>query len=96
MENGGTGTSAVTGSPSSRRAWVEIRLISHTPHCLLVALLAEGVGRNYLNEKAAFGVPESPSSRRAWVEIRGLKARPGRKEVALLAEGVGRNFVRHF
>ena len=33
-------------SPSSRRAWIEIRLVQHGVMGLLVALLAEGVDRN--------------------------------------------------
>ena len=34
-------------SPSSRRAWVEIRWQSRPCQIPVVALLAEGVGRNY-------------------------------------------------
>ena len=58
-----------TGSPSSRRAWIEISCPSGHPIIIPVALLAEGVDRNSkvvsLNIKAA----PSPSSRRAWIEI---------------------------
>ena len=56
-------------SPSSRRAWVEIRLITCKAKCILVALLAEGVGRNLADQCAEKEHIASPSSRRAWVEI---------------------------
>ena len=58
----------------------------------LVALLAEGVGRNSYKDCAEGKSDRSPSSRRAWVEI--PPALPGLRApcVALLAEGVGRNY----
>ena len=60
---------AVMWSPSSRRAWIEISLVSVTAWLLLVALLAEGVDRNpYRYTNLHMGFP-SPSSRRAWIEI---------------------------
>ena len=34
-------------SPSSRRAWIEMQTISQQPKPLKVALLAEGVDRNF-------------------------------------------------
>ena len=56
-------------SPSSRRAWIEIRRSVLPAIPLPVALLAEGVDRNH-NPSAAFpAIMESPSSRRAQVEI---------------------------
>ena len=38
--------SSVSASPSSRRAWIEIPLVSATMFAFPVALLAEGVDRN--------------------------------------------------
>ena len=35
-------------SPSSRRAWIEIQLCVTLCFCYIVALLAEGVDRNFL------------------------------------------------
>ena len=57
-------------SPSSRRAWIEIkkRLTKYTVPC--VALLAEGVDRNPSAPRPATPPGVSPSSRRAWIEIR--------------------------
>ena len=56
-------------SPSSRRAWIEIRTCCTPKRRTDVALLAEGVDRNH-NPSAAFpAIMESPSSRRAQVEI---------------------------
>ena len=59
-----------------------------------VALLAEGVDRNFYLCFLFDGQPWSPSSRRAWIEM-SLQT-GGRREiiVALLAEGVDRNFTR--
>ena len=57
----------------------------------MVALLAEGVDRNF---QAIFPPPkngESPSSRRAWIEIFVGIVQQAAKGVALLAEGVDRN-----
>ena len=56
-------------SPSSRRAWIEIRRLFHLCRFLLVALLAEGVDRNYFMNRTTRCMPVSPSSRRAWIEI---------------------------
>ena len=56
-------------SPSSRRAWIEI---GHTRKQTLpqaVALLAEGVDRNFHEPAYRRRGPASPSSRRAWIEI---------------------------
>ena len=58
-----------TRSPSSRRAWIEIGLLHEGGLLAYVALLAEGVDRNF---NAIFQPPQrpvSPSSRRAWIEI---------------------------
>ena len=58
----------------------------------MVALLAEGVGRNKVDCVAAAYAAGSPSSRRAWVEIGLFHLQKGAEgPVALLAEGVGRN-----
>ena len=57
------------GSPSSRRAWIEIRTTASWQTPLWVALLTEGVDRNNGLPQSATGQYESPSSRRAWIEI---------------------------
>ena len=56
-----------------------------------VALLAEGVDRNYYPVFANLGEQASPSSRRAWIEIEIQRTLAVDNEVALLAEGVDRN-----
>ena len=56
-----------------------------------VALLAEGVDRNFLGTVPRPDALKSPSSRRAWIEIP-RQCLPGpHLQVALLAEGVDRN-----
>ena len=81
------------GSPSSRRAWIEIFLPGRSCCLRRVALLAEGVDRNrkrLSNRRRRTG---SPSSRRAWIEIGDLRRPYGIPLVALLAEGVDRNWT---
>ena len=56
-------------SPSSRRAWIEMCKSSMPRPRRLVALLAEGVDRNYTVEAEQTGATGSPSSRRAWIEM---------------------------
>ena len=56
-----------------------------------VALLAEGVDRNFQDLKINDITPASPSSRRAWIEMQMYSRPPRRRQVALLAEGVDRN-----
>ena len=56
-----------------------------------VALLVEGVGRNFIPESAVPLQLESPSSWRAWVEINRPQESDSYSQVALLVEGVGRN-----
>ena len=56
-------------SPSSRRAWIEIRMSRIMPGALQVALLAEGVDRNAIISATTINSYKSPSSRRAWIEI---------------------------
>ena len=56
-------------SPSSRRAWVEMRRTRSIITSPSVALLAEGVGRNGRSPGGLNATGGSPSSRRAWVEI---------------------------
>ena len=56
-------------SPSSRRAWIEIKMSHIMPRALQVALLAEGVDRNMYPLAKATRPLVSPSSRRAWIEI---------------------------
>ena len=56
-------------SPSSRRAWIEIR-VRRWKNCKNgVALLAEGVDRNQHKSTGEWDTKKSPSSRRAWIEI---------------------------
>ena len=59
----------LSGSPSSRRAWIEILLYSTLLCRLFVALLAEGVDRNSVDQAAIIRMTTSPSSRRAWIEM---------------------------
>ena len=56
-------------SPSSRRAWIEIFNEMHKTKMRYVALLAEGVDRNYEIRELDKNGETSPSSRRAWIEI---------------------------
>ena len=56
-------------SPSSRRAWIEIRIQAKNCANNTVALLAEGVDRNTSRTFSRLYWPVSPSSRRAWIEI---------------------------
>ena len=62
-------TIEATGSPSSRRAWIEIVPEMTQIHLTEVALLTEGVDRNQIFTYALTGSALSPSSRRAWIEI---------------------------
>ena len=56
-----------------------------------VALLAEGVDRNYCPNRILWDNFKSPSSRRAWIEIETRTLETRQYTVALLAEGVDRN-----
>ena len=56
-------------SPSSRRAWIEIGIVPGRCAECCVALLAEGVDRNFLIQSCIASAAVSPSSRRAWIEI---------------------------
>ena len=58
-----------------------------------VALLAEGVDRNFVEDGLLSDVCQSPSSRRAWIEIKAHIDFDNIPVVALLAEGVDRNKV---
>ena len=58
-----------------------------------VALLAEGVDRNYVDEVLPGDTFRSPSSRRAWIEIPQKAGEHVTIPVALLAEGVDRNHL---
>ena len=57
------------GSPSSRRAWIEITMAYTKLETVIVALLAEGVDRNLTDEMKKAESLLSPSSRRAWIEM---------------------------
>ena len=63
-------------SPSSRRAWIEMRCSVQPERWRSVALLAEGVDRNCLFGVYRAELARSPSSRRAWIEICCLCAQP--------------------
>ena len=78
-------------SPSSRRAWIEIIQAVLRVGSALVALLAEGVDRNWKSWTRFITRCTSPSSRRAWIEIGKAGRDLSRAAVALLAEGVDRN-----
>ena len=78
-------------SPSSRRAWIEIRTCCTPKRRTDVALLAEGVDRNGKKFGFALDVLTSPSSRRAWIEIPHNPTGKRHHAVALLTEGAGRN-----
>ena len=56
-------------SPSSRRAWIEIKMCCSAMLIRKVALLAEGVDRNVDGRQELVAAVKSPSSRRAWIEI---------------------------
>ena len=56
-------------SPSSRRAWIEIKMEILDVSRWQVALLAEGVDRNAQLHNPYTLQNLSPSSRRAWIEI---------------------------
>ena len=60
---------ALEKSPSSRRAWIEMRGAKFQRHLGQVALLAEGVDRNKIVNVYTGVTLASPSSRRAWIEI---------------------------
>ncbi len=57
-------------SPSSQRAWIEMRDAPREPDRRSVALLAEGVDRNGQNRGGGDLPAVSPSSQRAWIEMR--------------------------
>ena len=78
-------------SPSSRRAWIEMRIITVMRIKKAVALLAEGVDRNAVQIGILRSCRRSPSSRRAWIEIFMPLCGWSCTRVALLAEGVDRN-----
>ena len=79
-------------SPSSRRAWIEILTVRFVLLTVAVALLAEGVDRNFSGILTGIKTFLSPSSRRAWIEIGLMICTRVAPIVALLAEGVDRNF----
>ena len=58
---------------------------------VMVALLAEGVDRNWMKMGSTVRCRKSPSSRRAWIEINDPPPFGPHCPVALLAEGVDRN-----
>ena len=57
----------------------------------LVALLTEGVDRNFYITQVTNADWTSPSSRRAWIEMRHFNQTKSYGMVALLTEGVDRN-----
>ena len=79
-------------SPSSRRAWIEIGEHSWRGHLSPVALLAEGVDRNWKSGPESY-IPVRVALLAEGVDrnVEGLLSTDMRKTVALLAEGVDRN-----
>ena len=79
------------GSPSSRRAWIEISAACS----FSVRLMSPSSRRAWIeiakNPHPLWESGESPSSRRAWIEIYHQGGARLRLFVALLAEGVDRN-----
>ena len=58
------------GSPSTRRAWIEIACASSASvPPSTVALHPEGVDRNKILDTYLSRIDRSPSTRRAWIEI---------------------------
>ena len=79
------------GSPSSRRAWIEIAYRQSIQSVQNVALLAEGVDRNIINRmaynaKTVALLAEGVDRNHLCGGLRRLRC-----QVALLAEGVDRN-----
>ena len=77
-------------SPSSRRAWIEIRCHHLTSLGAVVALLAEGVDRNYQQAQLINGVQVALLAEGVDRNSARLMLSDG-PIVALLAEGVDRN-----
>ena len=80
-----------TASPSSRRAWIEIRRSCETNHTNASPSSRRAwieIGSGTARIPFCRG---SPSSRRAWIEIGGTVLGQRPHDVALLAEGVDRN-----
>ncbi len=83
-------TTLCAPSPSSRRAWIEIRLLPATWPVPQVALLAEGVDRNHDVEIIA--IPVHVALLAEGVDRNeSLLIGMVMPDVALLAEGVDRN-----
>ena len=78
-------------SPSSRRAWIEMICPAGQWGGVAVALLTEGVDRNWLHQRCRPKSKRSPSSRRAWIEMDDVARQEALRKVALLTEGVDRN-----
>ena len=66
-------------SLSARRAWIEIRQLTHHQSGNRVALRKESVDRNYIIKITGSPRGGSLSARRAWIEIikKGRARRPG-------------------
>ena len=62
-------------SPSTRRAWIEIRHPRAYLQQPAVALHPEGVDRNYAIISRCGAARKSPSTRRAWIEIQKIEDR---------------------
>ena len=79
-------------SPSTRRAWIEIRVtFTRRTWRKTVALHPEGVDRNMCTSNRSAGKTTSPSTRRAWIEILKRDDYAQATYVALHPEGVDRN-----
>mgnify|MGYP001363591648 CR=1 FL=1 len=81
----------VAGSPSSRRAWIEIPRLCQGPQRGPRSPSSRRAWIEIGSASAPRWGARSPSSRRAWIEIAGDLFQLPRLVVALLAEGVDRN-----
>ena len=84
----------MTASPSSRRAWIEIKALDAGVYRTQVALLAEGVDRNWQEKKEE--EYHEVALLAEGVDRNGISSQicSARSMVALLAEGVDRNMKR--
>ncbi len=78
-------------SPSAKRAWIEMAILSEAVCSSVVALCEEGVDRNKLCLPFQIHYKASPSAKRAWIEIENEIAAYPLARVALCEEGVDRN-----
>ena len=66
-------------SPSTRRAWIEIKAVCEGNKLHQVALHPEGVDRNGRKQPYRHRRKQSPSTRRAWIEMPVQRQAPRRR-----------------